>query len=113
MMRARLLSPREGGVLGRAFVLVAALLVLTAVHQQRSGLAALRAISGRLSEEPVSRWIAPEWWGFWPETHMTGLFREHPAGVFLVPVALGRARHSRRAGGVHRRASARDSRRCC
>ena len=27
------------------------------------------------------RWIAPEWWGPWPEAHQTGYFREHPAGL--------------------------------
>ena len=47
-------------------------------------------IADRLAQEPVRRWIAPEWWGFWPEAQMTGLFREHPAGVFLMSAALTR-----------------------
>ena len=90
MMRARLLSPREGGFWAVAFVLVAALIVLTQFSSTDPDSQLYASISGRLSEEPVSHWIAPEWWDFWPETHMTGLFREHPAGVFLVPVALSR-----------------------
>lgn len=43
-------------------------------------------ISARLAEGPSDRWIAPEWWGFWDSE---GLFREHPAGVFFLPVLLG------------------------
>jgi 4-amino-4-deoxy-L-arabinose transferase-like glycosyltransferase len=90
MMRARLLSPREGVFWAVAFILVAALIVLTQFSSTDPDSQLYASISGRLSEEPVSHWIAPEWWDFWPETHMTGLFREHPAGVFLVPVALSR-----------------------
>lgn len=90
MMRARLVSPREGVFWAVAFVLVAALIVLTHFSSTDPDSQLYASISGRLSEEPVSHWIAPEWWDFWPETHMTGLFREHPAGVFLVPVALSR-----------------------
>ncbi len=90
MMRARLLSPRESVFWAAAFVLVAALIVATHFSSTDPDSQLYASISGRLSEEPVSHWIAPEWWDFWPETHMTGLFREHPAGVFLVPVALSR-----------------------
>jgi 4-amino-4-deoxy-L-arabinose transferase-like glycosyltransferase len=90
MMRARLLSPRECVFWTAAFVLVAALIVATHFSSTDPDSQLYASISGRLSEEPVSHWIAPEWWDFWPETHMTGLFREHPAGVFLVPVALSR-----------------------
>ena len=85
-----------------AFVLVAALIVATHFSSTDPDSQLYASISGRLSEEPVSHWIAPEWWDFWPETHMTGLFREHPAGVFLVPVALSRLGIPGRAGGVHR-----------
>jgi hypothetical protein len=56
-------------------------------------------IAERLAQEPVRRWIAPEWWGFWPEAQMTGLFREHPAGR----VSDVRGPHpSRRAGRTGR-----------
>lgn len=45
-------------------------------------------IASRLSSEPLSRWIAPQWWGAWG---MQGLFREHPIGTFLLPALLARA----------------------
>jgi 4-amino-4-deoxy-L-arabinose transferase-like glycosyltransferase len=44
-------------------------------------------IAARLSGLPVARWIAPEWWGFW---NSEGPYCEHPAGIFLLPAALGR-----------------------
>ena len=37
--------------------------------------------------EPVSLWIAPQWWGFW---NSEGPYCEHPVGMFVVPAALGR-----------------------
>jgi hypothetical protein len=45
-------------------------------------------ISARLVTEPVVRWIAPEWWGFWGSY---GPYCEHPVGMFVVPALLGRA----------------------
>jgi len=90
MMPARLVSPREGVLWAVAFIAVAALIVATHFSSTDPDSQLYASISARLSEEPVSHWIAPEWWDFWPETHMTGLFREHPAGVFLVPVAISR-----------------------
>jgi 4-amino-4-deoxy-L-arabinose transferase-like glycosyltransferase len=47
-------------------------------------------LSARLSEQPVEQWVAPEWWGFWPDAQMTGYFREHPAGLLFLPAALAR-----------------------
>ena len=44
-------------------------------------------IAARLSQQPVDRWIAPEWWGFWG---LDALYCEHPVGIFLAPAALGR-----------------------
>jgi hypothetical protein len=44
-------------------------------------------IAARLSQQPIDRWIAPEWWGFWGRQ---GLFCEHPVGIFLAPAALAR-----------------------
>ena len=61
----------------------------------------------------MRRWLAPEWWGFWPDAQMTGLFREHPAGVFLLPAALGPLRHSRGAGRVRRGPRGRAASACC
>ena len=84
------LSPRERWLWIAAFVLIAALLVVTRFTSDDPDSALYASISGRLSQEPFARWLAPEWWGFWPEAGITGLFREHPAGVFLLPAALGR-----------------------
>ena len=89
-MRTQLLSPREGVVWALCFIIVATLLVLTKFTSADPDSALYASISGRLTQEPVARWIAPEWWGFWPETNMTGLFREHPSGVFVVPAAVSR-----------------------
>lgn len=44
-------------------------------------------IGHRLAAQPVSRWIAPEWP---PEWYRSGLFQEHPAGLFLLPALLTR-----------------------
>jgi 4-amino-4-deoxy-L-arabinose transferase-like glycosyltransferase len=44
-------------------------------------------ISAHLVTEPVERWIAPEWWGFWG---LTGPYHEHPVGMFVVPAFAGR-----------------------
>lgn len=90
MMRARLLAPREGLLWALAFLLVAAILVATRFTSSDPDSALYAGISGTLTQQPAAKWIAPEWWGFWPETKMTGLFREHPAGVFLVPAAVAR-----------------------
>lgn len=85
-MIARLLSRREAAAWCGAFVLVSALLVLTHFASDDPDSALYAAISARLADGPASRWIAPEWWGNWDSE---GLFHEHPAGVFLLPVALG------------------------
>ena len=45
------------------------------------------AISARLVGEPVSRWIAPEWWGAWG---FEGPYREHPVGLFVPAAVVGR-----------------------
>jgi 4-amino-4-deoxy-L-arabinose transferase-like glycosyltransferase len=45
------------------------------------------AISVRLAQEPMARWIAPEWSGRW---NAHGLYREHPAGIFWLPALLAR-----------------------
>jgi hypothetical protein len=47
-------------------------------------------ISSKLSALPVARWVAPEWWGITTEDGPSGYFQEHPAGLFLIPAALGR-----------------------
>jgi 4-amino-4-deoxy-L-arabinose transferase-like glycosyltransferase len=44
-------------------------------------------IAARMATEPVGRWIAPV---FPPGWFMSGLFREHPVGIHLLPALLAR-----------------------
>jgi 4-amino-4-deoxy-L-arabinose transferase-like glycosyltransferase len=85
-MTARLFSPLEIRVWAAAFLLVAVLLVVTRFTSTDPDSALHAALSARLAEGPVRGWIAPEWWGHW---NHTDLYREHPIGVFLLPVMLG------------------------
>lgn len=85
-----LLSTRDRQIWILAFVAVSAVLVVTGFTSEDPDSALYHQISARMSIEPVSRWIAPEWWGFWPEAAMSGYFREHPAGLFWLPAAMGR-----------------------
>jgi hypothetical protein len=71
-------------------VALAAGLVVLAAIQYRVGDPDSRLyseIAERLARQPVSRWIAPD---FPPGSYMHGLFREHPAGLFLLPALLAR-----------------------
>jgi hypothetical protein len=89
-MSAALVPRRDAVVWAASFLLVAALLVAVQFTSSDGDSDLYAGLSGRLSLEPVSRWVAPEWWGFWPEAEMTGLFREHPAGALIIPAALVR-----------------------
>lgn len=89
-MSDRLLSGRESLVWLACFLLVAALIVATGFTSTDPDSALYAGLADRLTQEPIERWLAPEWWGFWTHVHMSGLFREHPAGVLLVPAALAR-----------------------
>ncbi len=84
------LSARETAIWTVGFLLVATVIVATGFTSSDPDSALYANIADRLSEEPIARWVAPEWWGFWPEARMTGLFREHPAGIFWLPAALAR-----------------------
>jgi 4-amino-4-deoxy-L-arabinose transferase-like glycosyltransferase len=44
-------------------------------------------IAERMSAQPLSRWIAPDWPPGW---YMQGLFREHPVGIHVLPALLAR-----------------------
>jgi 4-amino-4-deoxy-L-arabinose transferase-like glycosyltransferase len=81
----RLLPRRDIVTWTVCFLVVSALLVATRFASDDPDSALYAAQAARLAEEPVSRWIAPEWWGNW-DHH--GLFREHPVGVLLVPTLL-------------------------
>ncbi|HET9369901.1 MAG TPA: glycosyltransferase family 39 protein [Vicinamibacterales bacterium] len=84
-MPPRFLSARDLWIWGVSFALVSALLYATGFASDDPDSALYANISARLAEGPVSRWIAPEWWGNWDSD---GLFREHPAGVYFLPTAL-------------------------
>jgi 4-amino-4-deoxy-L-arabinose transferase-like glycosyltransferase len=81
-----LLSRRDLTIWLGCYLIVAALLVATGFASDDPDSALYAGLSAKLAAGPVSHWIAPEWWGFWDSQ---GLFREHPAGVFLLPAALG------------------------
>jgi 4-amino-4-deoxy-L-arabinose transferase-like glycosyltransferase len=67
---------------------ITALLIGVAGYESRDPDSQLYAgISARLVREPVSQWIAPQWWGFW---NSEGPYCEHPVGMFVVPAVLGR-----------------------
>ena len=80
-------TSRELAIWAACFLAAATLIVVTGFTSLDADSALYAGISGKLTNEPVSRWIAPEWWGFWDST---GLFREHPAGLYFLPAALGR-----------------------
>jgi 4-amino-4-deoxy-L-arabinose transferase-like glycosyltransferase len=86
-MSRALFTPRELAIWAACFLVAAALIVLTGFTSLDADSALYAGISGKLTQEPFARWIAPEWWGFWDGT---GLFREHPAGLFFLPAAMGR-----------------------
>ncbi len=68
-------------------VLSAAAAVLAALgYRTRDADSRLYAeMAARMSMERPERWIAPLWPAGW---YMGGLYREHPAGLFLLPAAL-------------------------
>jgi hypothetical protein len=83
---APVVTRREAGLWAVLFLVVATWLVATEFTSDDPDSALYAALSARLADGPVSRWIAPEWWGHWDSE---GLFREHPAGVFFLPTVLG------------------------
>jgi hypothetical protein len=83
---ARLLSRRELIGWAASLVVVSGILVAIGFASDDPDSALYANISARLAESPPSKWIAPEWWGNWDSE---GLFHEHPAGVFLLPTAVG------------------------
>jgi len=70
-----------------AWVITAALLAAVQFTSRDPDSQLYAGISARLVEEPVSQWIAPQWWGFW---NSEGPYCEHPVGMFVVPAVLGR-----------------------
>ncbi len=70
-----------------ALLLTAGLIALTHFTSRDNDSFLYAGISARLSQLPVTQWIAPEWWGFWT---LQGPYCEHPVGLFVLPAALGR-----------------------
>jgi 4-amino-4-deoxy-L-arabinose transferase-like glycosyltransferase len=89
-MPTGLIPRREAWIWASGFLLAASLLVFTRFTSSDPDSALYAGLSARLAQEPLWRWVAPEWWGLWPETGMTGWFREHPAGALFIPAALAR-----------------------
>ena len=85
MTTGRFLTRRELAAWAAFYVLVSMLLVATRFASDDPDSALYANLSAKLAQGPITNWIAPQWWGYWDGT---GLFREHPAGVFLLPTAL-------------------------
>ena len=69
-------------------VIAAAVLAATGYRTGDADSRAYIAITTHLVDEPVARWIAPQWWGAFG---LQGLFRDHPAGTFVPPALLAKA----------------------
>jgi 4-amino-4-deoxy-L-arabinose transferase-like glycosyltransferase len=87
-MHTPLLSTSERLIWAACFFVMAAALIATGFTSSDPDSALHADLADRLSREQIARWIAPEWWGFWPEAQLTGFYREHPAGILLLPAAL-------------------------
>lgn len=88
-MAHALLTARERLIWLAGFLAVAGLLVAARFVSQDADSVRYATLSARLSALPVARWVAPEWWGL-TTTDLSGYFLEHPAGLFVIPAAMGR-----------------------
>ncbi|MSO55356.1 MAG: hypothetical protein EXQ55_00275 [Acidobacteria bacterium] len=70
-----------------ALIVLAVLLVLVGVYSRDPDSALHTAIVAQSYQRPVSQWIAPSWGGQWGRND---LYREHPAGILVLPSALAR-----------------------
>ena len=84
-MTGRFLTRKEVAAWAIFYVFVSVLLVATGFTSDDPDSALYANLSAKLAQGPITHWIAPQWWGYWDGQ---GLFREHPAGVFLLPTAL-------------------------
>lgn len=80
-------SQREGVAWAAVLLAVAATLAIRDYRARDADSVLYARISNVMSRRPVSRWIAPEWP---PRSYGSGLFREHPAGLFWPAAALAR-----------------------
>jgi hypothetical protein len=72
---------------GVVLVVAAILLIVVNVRAADSDSGLHIGFVERLNTLPVSRWIAPEWWGLWG---FQGLYREHPIGILIPPLILSK-----------------------
>ena len=80
------LGPVRSGLLWLGVLLLLCLLAVVFPYEYRdSDSSAYHSISQKLAGQPLGRWCAPEWWGHGSNS---GLFRDHPPGIFWVPAAL-------------------------
>ena len=71
-----------------AAAVLSALLLAAFEYRSRDPDSTLYAgISARMAEQPLNRWIVPEWWGYW---NLRGPYHEHPIGMFVGPAVLAR-----------------------
>jgi 4-amino-4-deoxy-L-arabinose transferase-like glycosyltransferase len=70
-----------------ALAAVALLLAFGRYDSRDPDSALYAAMSADLAARPVTEWIAPEWNGHWT---LEGLYREHPAGIFVPSALLAR-----------------------
>ena len=83
-----LTPPRLETLAWGAALVMAALVLGLLGYQARDPDSRLYAeIAARMAAQPVSSWIAPT---FPPGWYMTGLFREHPVGIHLLPALFAR-----------------------
>lgn len=71
-----------------ALLVASSLLVATRFRTHDADSRVYLTIAAHMAEVPMSRWMAPQWWGVWG---MQGLYREHPIGTFVPPALLARA----------------------
>ena len=83
-----LLARREPAVWAGALLVAWALIAATGFVSRDPDSAFYAAMSARLAHSDAARVMAPEWGGLW---NGTGLWQEHPIGIYLAPIALAKA----------------------
>ncbi len=88
------IGPRGQEALAWTAALTLVVLALPLLHyRSRDPDSVLYAhMAARMSVQPPERWIAPEWP---PQWYMQGLYREHPAGIFVPSALLARLGYPR------------------
>jgi hypothetical protein len=83
-----LMGRKEPAAWVAALLAVWVLLASTAFTSRDPDSAFYAVMSARLANGPAADIIAPEWGGLW---NGTGLWQEHPIGIYLLPIALAKA----------------------